>query len=113
MFFIGEAPTRWAAAAFATFALSMTACLDRSEPSSSMTDATSNDAGEVSDVAVGEDGLCMYPPGVPIGRPVHVDCETKMCGESCDPCKDPRICVDATARHFACNFARQCVQWDD
>ena len=115
MFFIGEVPTRWAAG-FATFALGMTACLDRSEPSSGSTDATSNDAGEISDVALGDDGgsgdLCVPPLGPPIWFPPDVSCETRACGEPCNPCEDARICADATARGFVCNWARRCVPSD-
>jgi hypothetical protein len=115
MFFIGQAPNRWVAG-FAIFTLSMTGCLDRSEPSSSSTDATSNDAGEAGDVAVGDGGwssdLCVQPPGPPIALPPDVACEKRVCGEPCNPCEDSRICVDATARGFVCNYALHCVPSD-
>ena len=126
MFLIGES-TRWAAG-FVTFALSITACLDDSEPTSSSTHTTSNDAGEFTDVAAGGDGgssaddgssadgassgLCVPRPIPPIDPEPHVDCKGRPCGQPCDPCKDPRTCVDATAQAFLCNWARQCVETD-
>jgi hypothetical protein len=96
-----------------------TACGSRLEPAVDFRDATADDAsdgsGEITDGAAeadvrGPEGICTPKPMPPIDPEPHIDCVGKHCGDACDPCKDPRACVDATRHAFACNWIRRCVE---
>ena len=63
-----------------------------------------------SDSSEPRDRLCTPGKVPPIDPVPHIDCIGRACGEACDPCTDPRTCVDATHHAFACNWARQCVE---